>query len=61
MFHIWNLTSRYIPCYSHRATSVHNFAAAVAILKRVEMIANFSIISIRINRFVLVEARDRSR
>lgn len=59
--HVWNLTSRHVTGESHWAGSIYNLVAAAAgILKRVEVLANLAVVSIRIDRLVFVEARNRS-
>lgn len=59
-FHVWYLPTCDISCDSYRAAAVHDFAAAAAVLKRVEMFADLSVVSVRVDRLILVEARNWS-
>lgn len=59
--HVWNLSSRNIPRNPHRTASINDFVAAVAVLKRIKVIAYLPVTSIWIYRFVFVKARDRSK
>lgn len=56
--HVWNLSSRNVARYSHRAGAVHDFIAVIVvnILKRIEVIANLPVTSVWIYRFVFVKA-----
>lgn len=54
--HVCELAPRDVSRYSHRAGTVHDLAAAVAVLQRVEVIADLPVISVRVDRLVLVEA-----
>lgn len=59
-FHVRNRSSHNISCNSDRVTSVADLATAVAVLKRIEVLSDFPIISVRIDCFVFVKARSRS-
>jgi hypothetical protein len=58
--HVGNLTTRDIPRHPHRATAVHDLAAAAAVLEWIEVFTNLPVVPVRVDRLVLVEARDRS-
>lgn len=56
--HVWNLSSSNVARYPDRARAVYNFVTAVAVLKRIEVIANLPVTSVRIDCFIFVEARN---
>lgn len=54
LFHVWDRTSHIISGDSHRARTVHDFAAAIAILKRNKLIIELSIMTIWVYHLVFV-------
>lgn len=58
--HVWYLTSRDVSSDPYWTASVDDLAAAVTVLQWIEVISDLSVVSVRVDRLVLVEARDGS-
>lgn len=60
LLHVRDLTTGDVPGYSHWTAAVHDLATAAAVLKRIEMFADLSVISVGVDCLVFIEGRDRT-